>query len=317
MKLKLLSFPFLYLSIFLLLFAACQSSSESEAKGGAEADKKANIVATTAMIGDVIENITGDWAEVISLMGPGVDPHLYKATQGDLKKLQKADIIFYNGLHLEGKMQEIFEKLANRKPVKAISEDIPESRQLKLDEDGKTVTDPHFWFDIELWQSGVKVIAKNLSELYPNRKAEILKKSSDYIQKLSDLDKKVKTEIQSIPDNQRILITSHDAFGYFENAYSIEVRALQGLSTVTEFGLKDLTDLVNFIVERKIKAIFIESSVASKPMDAIVKGCKEKGHNIKIGGVLYSDAMGEYGTTEGTYVGMVEHNLRTIVHSLK
>ncbi|MCL4114832.1 UNVERIFIED_CONTAM: hypothetical protein GTU68_043712 [Idotea baltica] len=269
------------------------------------------------MIADAIENLVGDWAKVTSLMGPGVDPHLYKATQGDLTKLQKADLIFYNGMYLEGKMEDVLERLAKKKPVKAITDNIPASRRLPLEEDGHTVTDPHVWFDVKLWESGVSTIVKKLVTLYPKHEGEIEDNAKAYIQKLDALHEQVKSEIANIPVNQRILITSHDAFGYFERAYNIEVKALQGLSTVTEFGLKDLTNLVNLITEKKIPAIFVESSVASKPMEAIVKGCKEKGHDVKIGGVLYSDAMGEYGTKEGTYLGMVEHNLRTITQALK
>ncbi len=303
----------------LCLFGACteEKKNTNEAVDASKSDKKVNIIATTAMIGDAVENIVGDWAEVKFLMGPGVDPHLYKATQGDLKKLQNADVIFYNGMYLEGKMEDVLERLAKKKPVQAITDNVPANKKLSLDEDGKAVTDPHIWFDVELWKSGVKTITNKLMDLYPDKRKEMSAKYDKYTAQLDELHKKVTKEIASIPEDQRVLITSHDAFGYFQQAYGMEVKALQGLSTVTEFGLKDITDLVNFISEKKIKSIFIESSVASKPMEAIVQGCKKKNHEVKIGGVLYSDAMGEYGTKEGTYLGMVEHNLRTIVNALK
>ncbi len=300
----------------LCLLNACQSGEKANNENTQIAEK-VKIVTTTAMIGDAVENLIGDWASVEFLMGPGVDPHLYKATQGDLKKLQAADVIFYNGMYLEGKMEDVLERLGKNKPVKAITDNIPANKKLSLDEDGHTVTDPHIWNDVQLWKSGVEVIASKLTELYPTHKDAINGKLKSYSSKLIALDNKVKAGISAIPESQKVLITSHDAFGYFEQAYSIKVKALQGLSTVTEFGLKDLTDLVNFIVDNKIKAIFVETSVASKPMEAIVKGCKEKGHTITIGGELFSDAMGDYGTKEGTYLGMVEHNLATITKALK
>lgn len=278
-----------------------------------------NIVCTTGMIADAVRNITGERAKVQSLMGPGVDPHLYKATQGDLKKINNADIIFYNGLKLEGKMDEVLGKLSKRKPVLAITENFQDSDIIQATYPGtkNASPDPHIWFDVRLWSKAVMNITKNMAQLDAKNAAKYAKNGQVYLDKLNALHDEVKTGIASIPEDQRILITSHDAFTYFGNAYDIDINALQGISTVTEFGLKDITNMVNSIVEKKTKAIFVESSVAPKSLEAVVKGCKGKGHDVKIGGTLFSDAMGEEGTPGGTYIGMIRHNLKTIVNNLK
>ncbi len=309
------------LALFSLLFA-CQSDSSKATQGatkGENANKTLNIVTTTAMIGDVVKNVVGDKAEVSFLMGPGVDPHLYKATQGDLNKLTNADVVFYNGIFLEGKMEDILEKMAKKKAVYAVTEQIPASNYMMVPYEGKSedVPDPHIWHDVKLWSQTVKLIADKMGKNdAPN--AAFYKKNADaYIEKLTQLHQKVKQQIASIPKTQRQLITSHDAFGYLGRAYDIEVNALQGISTVTEFGLKDVKNLVDLITDRKIKAVFIESSVPQKPINAVIEGCKSKGQEVKIGGELFSDAMGEDGSTEGTYIGMIEHNLKTIVNALK
>lgn len=281
-----------------------------------EANQKLKIVTTTGMIEDAVKNIVGTNAEVVSLMGPGVDPHLYKATQGDLQKLTEADIIFYNGLHLEGKMGEVFEKLSRTKPVVALAAGIPDSL-LRAVPGFQGTHDPHIWFDVALWKLAVKEASKFLIG-FDSAKAETYQANTTrYTSKMDSLHSAVKTQVQQIPERQRALVTAHDAFGYFGDAYDVEVRGLQGISTMSEFGLKDVTDLVNFIIERKIKAIFVETSVSQKSIEAVVEGCKQKGWNVKIGGSLYSDAMGQAGTAEGTYLGMVNANVRTIVEALK
>lgn len=279
-------------------------------------DKKIKIVTTTGMIKDVVENVAGDNVEVIALMGPGVDPHLYKATQGDLEKLTNADIVLYNGLHLEGKMGEVMEKLGRLKPVIAISSEIPDS-MLRAVPGFQGTHDPHIWFDVKLWKEAVKTISGFLQE-YDSSNASLYKMNGQkYMQKMDSLHSIIKTKIAEIPQAQRVLITAHDAFGYFGDAYGIEVRGLQGISTVSEFGLRDVTELVNFIIRRKIKAIFVETSVSQKSINAVVEGCQQKGWDIKIGGSLYSDAMGTEGTPEGNYLGMVSMNVDTIVNALK
>ncbi len=278
-------------------------------------DDKLLVVTTTGMIRDLAEHIGGDSVEVRALMGPGVDPHLYKATQGDLRQLQAADIIFYNGLHLEGKMGEIFEKLARIKTVVAVADGVDPDRLLR-DPSFQGAIDPHIWFDVSLWASGIEAMAKTLAEAEPANAAYYRANAATYRRQLLDLHAWVKQEIQTIPESKRILITAHDAFNYFGEAYGIEVRGLQGISTLSEFGLKDRVDLVNFIVEREINAVFVETSVSSRNISSIVEGCRQKGHEVVIGGNLFSDAMGEIGTPEGNYIGMVQANVHSMVESL-
>ena len=273
------------------------------------------IVCTTGMLGDAVKNIVKDKAEVITLMGPGVDPHLYKATQGDLKHLSNADFIVYNGLHLEGKMSEIFEKLENRKNI-IVASDAIQASQLINNTDFQGAQDPHLWFDVALWSNVVEHIGKSLSSSIDSNKAFLLENTHNYISQLLELDGEVMNILSTIDSSKRVLITAHDAFGYFGRAYNIEVKGLQGISTVSEYGLKDVSDLVAYIHEHKIAAVFVESSVSEKSLQAVVEGCKELGHHVEIGGTLFSDAMGKEGTPEGTYLGMVRHNVTTIAKGL-
>jgi manganese/zinc/iron transport system substrate-binding protein len=304
----------LHLFFFLLgtsLFIGACTSKEKRKEGS-----KMKIVTTTGMIKDAVENIVGDHADVTALMGPGVDPHLYKATQGDLQKLTDADVVFYNGLHLEGKMGEVLEKLGHLKPVIAVSTDIPESR-LRAVPGFQGTHDPHIWFDVNLWENAVRTISTYMQK-HDTASAMLYRDNTDrYILQLDSLHEAVKISIAQVPEKQRVLITAHDAFGYFGDAYKIEVRGLQGISTVSEFGLRDVTELVNFIISREIKAIFVETSVSQKSIEAVVQGCRQKKWNVKIGGSLYSDAMGPAGTPEGTYIGMVSANVKLIVEALK
>lgn len=296
-------------SIFFL--AACDSKS-----GSGKSNGKMKIVTTTGMIKDAVEHVLGDKAEVIALMGPGVDPHLYKATQGDLQKLTDADVVFYNGLHLEGKMGEVLEKLGKTKPVIAIASKINEEH-LRAVPGFQGTHDPHIWFDVKLWENAVLAVSDFMKE-HDQANADLYEANGKkYIAQLDSLHEAVRKSIQQIPEQQRVLITAHDAFGYFGDAYDIEVRGLQGISTVSEFGLKDVTELVNFIISRKIKAIFVETSVSQKSIEAVREGCQQKNWDVKIGGSLYSDAMGQAGTPEGTYIGMVDANVKTIVEALK
>lgn len=280
------------------------------------ANEKIQIVATTGMIQDAVANIAGDRADVVALMGPGVDPHLYKATHGDLKRLTEADVIFYNGLHLEGKMGEVFEKLSRIKPVVAVGEQIPKVRLRKVP-GFQGAYDPHIWFDVQLWKEAVAGISDFLQKYDTAHRDAYRLRGDVYMKRLDSLHAAVKNSVQGIPVEQRVLITAHDAFGYFGDAYDIEVKGLQGISTLSEFGLRDVTGLVNFIISRKVKAIFIETSVSQKSIEAVVEGCRKKGWDVKIGGSLFSDAMGNAGTPQGTYMGMVTANVKTIVDSLK
>ncbi len=301
----------IYGLLFLSLLA-CQPSKDQ----ARDASVKLKVVTTTGMLYDAVINITGDQVDAKALMGPGVDPHLYKATQGDLNKLTEADLIIYNGLMLEGKMGEIFEKLATRKAVCEAAGSIDKSR-LRSPVHANASYDPHVWFDVKLWQEAVKKISKTLISLDSANRKLYEENTSRYLTKLDSLDTYVREEIATIPEAQRILVTAHDAFGYYGDAYDIRVEGLQGISTVSEFGLRDISELTDIIISNKVKAIFVETSVSDKAIKAVINGCKEKGHDVKIGGSLYSDAMGAFGTFEGTYIGMVTKNTQTIVTALK
>ncbi len=292
------------------LACCCWMGCDDSARG------RFTVVATTSLIGDAVQNIVQEHAEVITLMGPGVDPHAYKATQQDVKHLLNADIVFYNGLHLEGKMADILHKLSKKRPVYAAGEAITPAQQL-VDPNFSIGIDPHIWFDVCLWKQVVQYISDQLQAADPGAAAYYQENTAHYLQQLDELHQETVQAIQQIPAAQRVLITAHDAFGYFGRAYDMEVRGLQGISTVSECGLKDVTDLVKFIIQRKIKAIFLETSVPEKPLQAVVEGCRKSGYQVAVGGYLYSDALGQAGTPEGTYHGMVQANVQTIVNALK
>ncbi|MGD6781582.1 metal ABC transporter solute-binding protein, Zn/Mn family [Sutcliffiella horikoshii] len=285
---------------------------------GANSDEKETIQVTTtiAQIADIVENIGGDKVKVESLMGPGIDPHLYKASQGDLSKLNDADIIFYNGLRLEGRMGEILNKMTEEKPTIPVAESVPSELLLKAE--GETdKMDPHIWFDITLWLYAVEEVRNTLVEQDEENAAYYEKNAESYINELKELDAYAKEQIATIPPESRVLVTAHDAFQYFGEAYDMEVTGLQGLSTDAEFGLNDVRSIVDLLVERDIKAVFVESSISEDSINAVVQGAESRGHTVKIGGELYSDAMGAAGTETGTYLGMFRHNIETIVNSLK
>ncbi|MGF9914699.1 zinc ABC transporter substrate-binding protein [Paenibacillus ehimensis] len=293
-----------------LSLAACGAPKENAASG------KVKVTATIGMIADIVKQVGGAHVEVTGLMKAGVDPHLYKASQGDLKKLDRADIIFYNGLHLEGKMTDVFEKMEKTKPTVAVTKNIPESK-LRGMEDGTGAHDPHVWFDVKHWISATETVRDELSKHDAANAADYKKNAEAYIKQLEELHQYAKEQIASIPEKQRVLVTAHDAFGYFGDAYGIKVMGLQGISTASEYGSKDVSDLRDFLVANKIKAVFVESSVPKKSIEAVIEGAKKQGHEIQIGGELFSDAMGEEGTPEGNYIGMVRHNINTIVQALK
>ena len=301
-----------YFLIVAFILTACKGKRQKEPTE----NQKLTIVTTTGMIADLVKNIGADSVEVQALMGPGVDPHLYKATQGDLGRLQKAELIFYNGLHLEGKMGEVFEKLERIKKVVPVAARV-DTAALLQNPVYKDAHDPHIWFDVSLWLTTVEVVLQVLTEADRENAPLYVENAARYQKQLSALHEWVKQQIGSIPAKNRIMITAHDAFSYFGRAYGIEVRGLQGVSTLSEFGLKDRVDLVNYIVEKQIKAVFLETSVSEKNINAIIEGCRQKGHEVVIGGSLYSDAMGAAGTPEGTYIGMVKSNVNALVKSLK
>ena len=294
-----------------LLLVGCSGE-----KATTDKEKQGVVVTTTGQIADAIKEISGDHLTVTALMGPGVDPHLYKATQSDLKKLDEAEAIFYNGLHLEGQMLAIFEQMSEEKTVFAAAENLNEKSLLAAEGDTK-LHDPHLWFELDLWKEVVDGIGDTLVKEYPQFKEDFEANEAAYLHELDELKTYAQQRIREIPKDQRILVTAHDAFNYFGASQGFDVRGLQGLSTDSEYGVKDVQEMVDFLVANNIKAIFVESSVSDKAMNAVIEGAKRKGHDVVIGGELFSDAMGAAGTAEGTYLGMYKHNVDTIVDALK
>ena len=300
----------LMLGVLVISLAGCNANSGTEAEG------KIKVTTTIAQIGDIVKNVGGDTVQVESLMGPGIDPHLYQASQGDLRKLNDADVIFYNGLRLEGRMGDILNKMSKDKPTIAVAESIPTDLLLN-DEEEAGKLDPHVWFDISLWLHTVEEVKVTLMEMDEENADVYEENAAEYIQKLEELDAYAKEQIATIPEESRVLVTAHDAFQYFGEAYGMEVTGLQGLSTDAEFGLNDVRSIVDLLAERNIKAVFVESSISEDSINAVVKGAESRGHTVVIGGELYSDAMGAEGTETGTYLGMFRHNIDTIVAALK
>lgn len=279
--------------------------------------RRINVVSTVGMITDIVRNVGGERVLARGLMGPGVDPHLYKPSAGDAIRLGNADIIFYGGLHLEGRMAELFEKIERTgKPAVAVSRDIEPARLRQPPEfEGKF--DPHIWFDVSLWQSATRTVAAALTSLDPNSAGLYAANARAYLARLETLDQYARAQIATIPAAQRVMITAHDAFGYFGQAYGMEVRGLQGISTASEISAADVQSLSEFITARKIKALFVESSVPESTVRAVQEAVRSRGHEVVIGGELFSDAMGAEGTPEGTYIGMVTFNVDTIVRALR
>jgi manganese/zinc/iron transport system substrate-binding protein len=274
------------------------------------------IVTTCGMVTDIVREVAGNKAKVVGLMGEGVDPHLYKPTRDDVAKILQADVLFYSGLMLEGRMTDTFLKVARKgTPVFAVTELLDEKFLLEPEE-FQGHTDPHVWMDVAGWSAAVKVVARSLGEVDAVNAAYYRQNSERYLAELAKLDAYAKQVLATIPQEHRVLITAHDAFNYFGRAYGIEVRGIQGISTESEAGVADINKLVDFLVARKIPAIFVESSVSDKNIKALIEGCKSRGHAVRIGGQLFSDAMGKPGTYEGTYIGMIDHNVTTIARAL-
>jgi manganese/zinc/iron transport system substrate-binding protein len=276
-----------------------------------------NVVTTTSMITDLVKNIGGKHINIQGLMGSGVDPHLYKASEGDVSKLVNADVIFYNGLHLEGKLVDVFEKMgsATKTPI-ALADELDKTTLIGSDYFASNY-DPHVWFNIEYFKQFAKKVTQILSEKNPKNTVNFIENEKQYLAKLDTLENNMRAIIKDLPIEKRILVTAHDAFNYFGKNYGFEVVGLQGLSTATEAGVKDVQKLAAFIIEKKVKAIFVESSVPKRTIEALEAAVKSKGHDVKIGGTLFSDALGNAGTIEGTYIGMFEYNVNTIVNALK
>ena len=299
------------LTLLLILLLACGDGGDAIPI----AERPVNIVATTGMIADAARQIGGERVQVTGLMGPGVDPHLYKASEGDVSRMAGADLILYNGLHLEGKMTEVFANMRRRITTVAVAEGIDPARLVQPAAFAGN-HDPHVWFDVTLWMEAVRHIAESLAEFDPSHAGIYQTNAARYLSSLDSLHAYVRDEINRIPENRRVLITAHDAFHYFGRAYGMEVRGLQGISTASETGTADVQELARFIVQRQIPAIFVETSVPPRYIEALQAAVKSRGFDVKIGGSLFSDAMGNPGTPEGVYLGMVRHNVDTIVGAL-
>ena len=300
----------LALALLTLLPAACAGTASSDT-----ADGRLTIVTTTGQIGDSARIVGGDHVRVLSLMGPGTDPHLYVAGISDVDKLRSADIVFYNGLFLEAQMEGVLEQLAERQTVVPVSAGIDRAKLLPSAAFANEF-DPHIWFDVRLWMQTVEQVRDTLMATDPANAADYAANAAAYLAELTDLDAYVAAQAARVPEAQRVLITAHDAFNYFGRAYGFEVLGLQGISTASEAGTADVQRLADFIATARIPAVFIESSVPVRNVEAVQAAVRNRGFDVRIGGQLFSDAMGDTDTPEGTYVGMVRYNIDTIVGAL-
>jgi manganese/zinc/iron transport system substrate-binding protein len=296
----------------LALLSGCGGGGAPEAR---EAGAPLRVVATIGMIGDLAERIGAERVAVQTLMGPGIDPHLYRAAAGDLQTLASADLILYNGLHLEAALGEVLEEMNRRTRTVAVAEVVP-PEQLLAPPEFEGAFDPHLWSDVGLWRQVAQAIRDALAEADPEGTEAYRAGHAALDAELAELDAWVRDQVARLPVERRILVTAHDAFNYFGRAYDFEVRGLQGLSTVTEAGAADVQALAAFLLEREVPALFVESSIAPRTVEAVRRAVLARGGSIEIGGTLFSDAMGSAGTPEGSYVGMIRHNVSTVVDAL-
>ena len=297
-------------AVALALLAACAPpNSQSQSK-------TIRAVATVGMVADIVRGVGGDRVEVISLMGPGVDPHLYKPTRTDIQRLLDADIVFYNGLLLEGRMTDALVRTASAgKRVHAVTEALEEEYLLEPEEFAGH-HDPHVWMDPRAWAKAVEVVRDHLIAADPAHASEYEVNAAVTIARIVELDAYAERVLGSVPEGLRVLVTAHDAFNYFGRRYGFEVVGIQGISTESEAGVRDIERLVDLLVTRKIPAVFVESTVSRRNIDALRAGARARGHEVTVGGTLYSDAMGPEGTYEGTYIGMIDHNVTMIGRAL-
>ncbi len=295
-----------------LVLVAVVFAGVSAARGG----EPLRVVATTGMIADLVRNVAGERAEVTGLMGPGVDPHLYKATRSDTAALMRADLVFYNGLMLEGKMTDALIRAATAgRKVHAVTELLDESDLLEPEEfEGQY--DPHVWMDPSAWSRAIGVVRDKLTEADPAGAEHYRVSAERYAATLRELDEYARRVLSSVPEEHRVLVTAHDAFNYFGRQYGFEVVGIQGISTESEAGVRDIERIVALIVSRRIPAVFVESTVSDRNVRALIDGARSRGWTVAIGGRLFSDAMGTPGTYEGTYLGMIDHNVTTIARAL-
>ena len=308
---------FLLLTATLSLLAGCSPKASPDQSGeGVRAGQKLNIVCTVGMVADIVRQVAGEHAEVTGLLNEGTDPHVYVPTANDTALAMRADIVFYCGLHLEGRMVADYEA-AHQKGRKffAVAEGIPHDK-LRSSETVAGIHDPHVWGDIQLWMECVREVAKQLKAHDPAHAADYTANAERYLGELTKLDDYIREVIASIPEQQRTLVTAHDAFAYFSRAYGINVRSVQGISTESQAGVNDTNRLVAFLVKNKIPTVFVEASVNPRDLEAVREGAQQQGWKVGVGGTLYSDSMGSKGTYEGTYLGMQDHNATLIARSL-
>ncbi|GAK05422.1 manganese ABC transporter, periplasmic-binding protein SitA [Geomicrobium sp. JCM 19037] len=288
--------------IALVALTAC-GTEETEGDASSSGDDPIQVVSTIGQLDDAVTNIGGDLVDNHALMGPGIDPHMYNASQGDVQLLDDADIVFYNGLNLEANMEDILEQMGQGKPVYAVGNNVPED-MIKADEEEQNMPDPHIWFDIDLWSYAVEEVRDGLIELDPDNEEVYTENAETYLSELTEVQEWAYSEIEQIEQDQRVLVTAHDAFQYFGDAFDFDVLGLQGISTEAEYGLSDVQRIIDEMIERDITAVFGETSVSDSAIEAVIQGAGQQGHDVEHGGELYSDAMGEEGTEEGTYIGM-------------
>ncbi len=302
-------------AIFLSLLGGC-SEQQEQSVGSGPAGYPYEVTATVGMVADIVRVVAGPRAEVTGIIGEGVDPHLYKPTSTDVKRLQSADVVFYNGLLLEGKMADVLVRLARKgQPVFAVTERIAERGDYVI-VDSESHHDPHVWMDVGGWMAAVEVVADSLAEFDPANAQEYQERAAAYLEELGKLDDYARRCIASIPEGRRVLVTAHDAFGYMARAYGLEVRGIQGLSTESEAGVREIEELDAFLVRSGMREAFVDTSVSDKNVRALLEGARAQGHELRIGGELFSDAMGPAGSYEGTYLGMIDHNVTTITRAL-
>ncbi|MEQ8286532.1 zinc ABC transporter substrate-binding protein [Thalassospira sp.] len=296
------------LSATLMVSALFYNASVAQAK-------PLNVVATTSMIADAARQVAGDRADVTALMGPGVDPHSYRQTRSDIAAMARADLVLWHGLYLEAQLEEFFLDLAKRRNVVAVGEAIDKDKLLSHAEyNGRY--DPHVWMDPQLWESVVYAVRDALIKTDPDGEASYRTNADKHVAEIDKLIEYMKTVAVTVPEKSRVLLTAHDAFSYFGRGYDFDVLGIQGISTESEAGLRRVEELVNTIVDRNISAVFVESSVPERNVRALIEGAGARGQDVVIGGTLFSDAMGEPGTYEGTYIGMIDHNVTLITRAL-
>jgi manganese/zinc/iron transport system substrate-binding protein len=283
--------------------------------GWAAAQERLSVVATTGMIADAAREVGGDLVEVQALMGPGVDPHAFRQTRSDITAMSNADLVLWNGLYLEAQLEEFLLELGQQQPVVAVAEAVPENLLIGS-EDYEGRFDPHLWMNPNLWSRVVVAIRDAMTEVHPEGAESFATNADAYLGRLNELARYTTEVLSTVPVESRVVLSSHDAFNYFGNAYGFEVVGIQGISTESEAGLQRIAELVDLLVDRDIRAVFVETSVSDRNIRALIEGAAAEGHEVVIGGELFSDAMGEPGTYEGTYIGMIDHNATTIATAL-